>query len=108
LFSLVSLNVASRQHDFAVRLALGAVKSDIRQLVLAAAARQVVVGIPLGLLVAMLAARALRGLLFGVEPLDGVTYVSVIALVISVVAVASYLPARRAAGIDPLALLRRE
>jgi putative ABC transport system permease protein len=108
LFSLVTLEVASRRHDFAVRLALGAVKSEIRQLVLTRAARQVVVGISLGLLVAILGTRALRGLLFGLDPLDGVTYVSVIALVISVVAVASYLPARRAAGIDPLAFLRRE
>ena len=68
----------------------------------------VTTGIPLGLLVAVAGTRALRGLLSGVELLDGVTYVDVIVPVTGVVAAASYVPARRAAGIEPLALLRRE
>ena len=104
LFSLVSLDVASRRHEFAVRLALGAVRRDIARIVLVAASRLAGIGVALGLLAAIAGTRALRGLLFGVEPLDAVTYVSVVFAVISVVALASYLPARRIARIDPLAL----
>ena len=108
LFSFVSLDVASRRHEFAVRLALGGAPRDILQVVMAAAGRWVSTGVALGLIVAIAGTRALRSLLFGVEPLDGVTYAAVIALVFSVVALASYLPARRAARIDPMTLLRRE
>ena len=108
LFSVVSLEVTSRQHDFAIRMALGADRRDIMHLVLSMTVRLVGVGVPLGLLIAVMGTRALRSLLFGVELLDGVTYLSVIGLVIGVVAAASYLPARRAAGIEPLTLLRRE
>jgi ABC-type lipoprotein release transport system permease subunit len=76
--------------------------------VLLAAARRVIAGVALGLLSAIAGTRGIRSLLFGVDPLDATTYAAVIALVLAVVAVASYLPARRAAGADPLALLRGE
>jgi putative ABC transport system permease protein len=76
--------------------------------VLLAAARRVLAGVALGLLSAIAGTRGIRSLLFGIEVLDTATYAAVIALVLVVVAVASYLPARRAAGTDPLALLRRE
>jgi putative ABC transport system permease protein len=108
LFSLVSLDVAQRRHEFAVRLALGAQRADVLRPVLLAAARRVLAGVALGLLSAIAGTRAIRSLLFGVEVLDTTTYAAVIALVIVVVAMASYLPARRAAGTDPLALLRRD
>jgi putative ABC transport system permease protein len=108
LFSLVSLDVAQRRHEFAVRLALGAQRADVLRPVLLAAARRVLAGVALGLLSAIAGTRGIRSLLFGIEVLDTATYAAVIALVLVVVAVASYLPARRAAGTDPLALLRRE
>jgi ABC-type antimicrobial peptide transport system permease subunit len=108
LFSLVSLDVTSRRHEFAVRLALGAVRRDIIRIVMSVAGRWIGAGIAVGLMVAVGGTRALRSFLFGVEALDAATYAAVIALVLSVVALASYLPARRAAGIDPMALLRRE
>jgi putative ABC transport system permease protein len=106
LFSVVSLDVAQRRHEFAVRLALGAQRGDVVRPVLVAAAGRAIAGVSLGLLGAVAATRGLRSLMFGVGALDPATYAMVIALVVAVVAVASYLPARRAAEIDPMTLLR--
>ena len=108
LFSLVSLDVAQRRHEFAVRLAVGAQRADVRQSVLASALWRVVPGVAFGVLAAVLGTRAIRHMLLGVEPVDLTTYLAVIVLVFAVVTVASWLPAHRAAGTDPLALLRRE
>jgi putative ABC transport system permease protein len=108
VFSLVSLDVTSRRHEFAVRLAVGGTRSDVVRAVIEATGRWVTVGIGSGLIIAIAGTRALRSLLFGIEPFDGPTYATVIALLLSVVAIASYLPARRAAGIDLMVLLRRE
>jgi ABC-type antimicrobial peptide transport system permease subunit len=108
LVSLVSLDVAQRRHEFAVRLALGAQRPDILRSVLLVAGGRVLAGVVVGVLTAIAGARGIRHMLFGVGALDITTYGVVIGLVFAVVAVASYLPARRAAGIDPLALLRRE
>jgi putative ABC transport system permease protein len=106
LSSVVSLDVASRRHEFAVRLALGAVRRDILRVVFTNVGRQIAAGVGLGLAVALIGTRALQTLLFGVELLDGATYAAVMALVLTMVTVASYVPARRAAAIDPATLLR--
>jgi putative ABC transport system permease protein len=108
LFSLASLDVAHRRNEFAVRLALGARRGDVRRSVLVSALRRVVLGLTLGVLTAVAGTRAIRHILFGVDLLDPTTYLAVILLVIAVVTSASWLPARRAADVDPLALLRRE
>jgi len=108
LFSLVSLDVAQRRHEFAIRLALGAQRRDIVGGVLRLAGWRVLLGGALGLLMAIAAARGVRSLLFRVDVLDPGTYAVVVVLVAGVVALASYVPARCAAGADPLALLRRE
>jgi hypothetical protein len=88
--------------------ATGRAAVDPLRPVLLAAGRRALAGLTLGLAIATVATRAIRSLLFGVEALEAMTYAVVIALVLAVVAVASYLPARRAADTDPLALLRRE
>ena len=108
LFSLVSLDVAHRRRELAVRLALGASKPTIVRGVLASAAWKVGVGIATGLAGAVLATRAMRALLYGVEPLDLPTYGAVVLLVGVVVTLAAWAPARRAAGIDPMTLMRAE
>ncbi|MCA1648992.1 MAG: FtsX-like permease family protein, partial [Acidobacteria bacterium] len=108
LFSLVSLDVAHRKHEFAVRLALGAQRSHILRSVFLVGVRRLVPGVALGVMVAIAASRAIRSILFEVEPQDVTTYVAVTALVCGVVSVASYIPARHAARVDPLELLRRE
>jgi predicted permease len=107
LFSLVTLDVANRRQEFAIRMAVGATPRRIVGGVFRSAGVRAVVGIAVGVAVAAVATRSLQGLLFGVTLEDGVTYTSVIALVLAVVLVAAYLPARRAGGTDPSALLRR-
>lgn len=108
LFSVVSLDVAYRRQEFAIRMAIGATNRDIFGGVFKSAGRRAGLGIVLGLAAAAMATRSLQTLLFGVRLADGLTYASVIALVLFVVAVASYLPARRAANSAPLSLLHRQ
>src|SRR6266850_338937 len=108
LFSLVALDVASRQREFAIRMAVGALPRDILRLAARCALWQVALGVVSGLLVALAATRAMQSLLFGVEPVDGVTYAGVVAFVIGMAAIAVYWPARRAAAVQVSALLRRE
>ena len=108
LVSLVSLDVAQRRHEFAVRLAVGAQRRDLRRSVLVSALWRVVHGVAFGVLAAVIGTRIIRHILFGVEPVDLTTYIAVIMLVLVVVTAASWLPAHRAAGTDPLALLRQE
>jgi predicted permease len=106
LFSLVSLDVTSRRQEFAVRSAMGASAAVLVRGVMTSAASRAGLGMAAGLVVAVAATRTLSGLLFGVGSRDPVTYAAVLALVILVVAVAAYLPARRAAICDPSVLLR--
>jgi putative ABC transport system permease protein len=108
LFSLVSLDVANRRREFAIRIAVGATSRHIVGGVFRAAGLRAGLGVAGGLAVATVATRSLQSLLFGVALVDALTYGAVVALVTIVVAAASYLPARRAASADPLALLRRE
>ena len=106
LFSLVALDVAHRGREFAIRMALGASRAGILRGVLMRAGWRVLAGLAVGLGTAFAASRAIRGLLFGIAPNDGVTYAAVLAVVLIVVAAAAYVPARRAARTDPQSLLR--
>jgi putative ABC transport system permease protein len=106
LFSLVNLDAAERRREFAIRVAVGADRHAIVSAVLRSAVIRMVPGLALGLAAAVLGTRTLRALLFGVPLLDWPTYAAVIGLVVVVVALASYLPARAAARVDPLDLLR--
>ena len=107
LFSLVALDVAHRGREFAIRLALGATRGTILRGVLVRAGWRVLGGLAVGLTVAVLTSRAMRGLLFGIAPGDGVTYAAVFGVVLIAVTIAAYVPARRAARVDPQALLRQ-
>jgi putative ABC transport system permease protein len=106
LFSLVSLDVTSRRQEFAVRSAMGASGGVIVRGVMASAGSRAGIGIAAGFAVALGATQVLSGLLHGVGSRDPATYAAVLALVILVVGVAAYLPARRAAICDPSVLLR--
>jgi putative ABC transport system permease protein len=108
LFSLVSLDVSQRHREFAVRLALGARRGDIVRPVLLSVGAWVVAGAALGLLLSVVITRLIDSLLFGIRGFDATTYAGVLALLAAVAAVAAYLPARRAASVDPMTLLRRD
>jgi predicted permease len=106
-FATMSYNVAERQYEIAIRSALGAPRDVIVRMVLARALGLIAMGVLAGALAAAWATRALHAFLFGVTPLDSFTYVSVAAGLIAVALLASWRPARQAAAVDPMVVLRR-
>jgi putative ABC transport system permease protein len=108
IYGVISYGVMQRTREFGVRMALGALASDVRGMVVRQAATLTLLGMVLGIAGALAATRLMRSLLFEVAPTDPVTYVGV-ALILGVVAlIASYLPARRATLVDPVIALRNE
>jgi putative ABC transport system permease protein len=108
IYGVMSYSVTERLHEIGVRVALGAQGRDVLRLVVGQGMRVAALGLLIGVVGALLATRAMTGLLFGVRPSDPVTYV-VIAAVLGLAALAAcYLPARRATAVDPLLALRHE
>jgi predicted permease len=108
IFGVLSYHVRQRTHEVGIRSALGASRKDIVSLMLSAGAKLTLTGIILGVLAALVATRAIASLLFGVSPIDPLTFVLVTLLPAAGALVACYLPARRAASVDPLAAIRHE
>jgi putative ABC transport system permease protein len=108
LFALVALDVAQRQREFAIRSALGASREVIVRGVLVRAGWRVAAGSVLGVVAALVTARALRGLLYGVAPLDATTYAVALSLLLAATAIAAFVPARRIGRLEPQTLLRQE
>jgi len=108
VFGVVSYAAARRTHEIGVRMAVGAGRDEILRLVLAQGMRPVLSGVVIGLLGAVAAGSAIRGLLFEVSPLDLPALAGAAALVLACAALACALPARRAARLDPVAALRWE
>jgi putative ABC transport system permease protein len=108
LYGVMSYLMSQRTREFGIRLAVGASSGALLRLVLGEAAKLVSIGICLGLVGAMLLARSIASLVYGISPFDTATFASV-SLVLAVVAfLASYIPERRAAGIDPMVALHYE
>jgi putative ABC transport system permease protein len=108
VYGMVSYSVACRVRDIGLRLALGAVRRDVMRWVLAFGLRPVVFGMAVGLTGAFAIARALRSLLYEVTPADPLSFGGVAGVLLLVSALACYLPARRAAHLDPITALRHE
>ena len=108
VFGVLSLSVASRRHEIAIRSAVGAGRRRIRSLIFGEGLRLITIGVISGLLAAIALSRALDSFLYGIEPTDPATLVVVGALFAAVAFLACWLPARRAARVDPLAALRQE
>jgi predicted permease len=108
LYGVVAYSVSQRTREIGVRMALGAQRSSVYTLVLGEASRLIAMGISLGLVGAVAAAMLIRKLLFGVEAWDATTLVSVAALLAVSALLASYIPARRAARVNPADALRAE
>jgi putative ABC transport system permease protein len=108
LYGILATLVRQRHREIGVRLAVGATGSDVRRLVLGEGLRLAFAGALTGLAATLIATRTLRGLLFGVHPLDPLTLLLTVLALGGVSVLASYLPARRAAKVDPVALLRSE
>jgi hypothetical protein len=108
LYGVVSLSVASRTREIGLRVALGAGRGEVVALVVGQALRLALVGAACGALGAALSARFLSSLLFGVGPFDPSSYGWMGGTLLAIALLASYLPARNALDVDPVAALRAE
>jgi len=108
IYGVVSFAVSQRTREIGIRMALGARPARVLAGVLGSGMLMVAVGVALGLGASLAVARLLKGMLFGVSARDAATYAVVIVLVVGVGALANYVPARRAAKVDPMRALRFE
>jgi putative ABC transport system permease protein len=108
LYGMLAFGVARRRREIGVRLALGATRREVLGLVVRQGMTLTLVGLGLGIAGAIGATRLMRGLLYQTQPLDPVTFVSVPVILAVVALLACYLPARRAAKVEPMAALRAE
>ena len=107
IYGTISLLVAERTQEMGIRLALGANRPAILRLILGQGLVLIAIGLALGVAGAAILTRALSGLIYGVGALDPLTFVAVPALLAGVALVACFIPARRAASVDPISTLRQ-
>jgi len=108
LYSLLAYIVTLRKRELGLRMALGADREDILTLMFRQAAMLVAIGIALGVTLSLATTHLLHHFLFGTKPHDGITFISAAGLMASVSLLAAWLPARRAASIEPMEALRTE
>ena len=108
IYALVAFAVSQRLREFGIRIALGASPSDVARLVVSDGATLACLGIAIGIGAALLLADVMRSLVFETNPRDVVSLASATLLVLAVATAASYLPARRAASVDPAVTLRAD
>jgi putative ABC transport system permease protein len=108
LYGVVTYSVTQGTHDIGVRMALGACVSDVLKLVLKNGMKLAFAGVAVGLVGALALTRLISALLFEVQPTDAITFAIVSVVLIAITLLACYVPARRAARIDPLEALREE
>jgi predicted permease len=108
LYGVIAYSVSQRTREIGVRMALGAERSSVYRLVLTEAGKLTAIGIVAGLVCSMAASMLMRGMLFGTQAWDGPTLAAVSVVLASFAMLASYLPARRAASVNPVEALRAE
>ena len=108
LYGVMSYLVAQRSKELGVRLAMGASGGDVLRLVLGQGMRLALLGIGIGLVLALVLSRLIHSMLFNVSATDPLTFVLIPLLLLGVTLVASWIPARRAMRVDPVVVLRQE
>jgi len=108
LYGVLSQLVSYRRREIGVRMALGATRASVAKLVLRQGSLLIGVGLVVGLLLALASGRLIKGFLYQVQPLDASTYVAVALVLTAIGLVAAFIPARRAASIQPMQALRDE
>jgi putative ABC transport system permease protein len=108
IFGVISYSVSQRTPEIGLRMALGASSRDVLKLILSKGLRIAGVGVLVGVLASLAFAHTMTSLLFRVSALDPVTFTAVGLLLMTVMLVATYLPARRATRVDPVVALRYE
>ncbi len=108
VYGVISLSVSQRTREIGLRVALGAQRGDIVRMMMRSGARPATIGMALGVAAAWGLARFLESLLFQVQPTDLATHIMVVVLLGAAGALACYVPARRAVGVDPVEALRQE
>jgi predicted permease len=108
IYGVISYSVGQRTHEIGIRMALGAQRAAVLKLVVARGMALAVIGLGIGVAVALGLTRFLSSMLFGVKPTDPLTFVVVSLVLIAVALLACYIPARRAARVDPMVALRHE
>jgi putative ABC transport system permease protein len=108
VYGVISYAVSQRTQEIGVRVALGAQRNDVLRLIVGHGAMLGGIGVAIGLVGALAVTRFLRTLLFGVSPFDPVSFVGVSLALTAIALLASYIPARRAAKVDPVEALRYE
>ena len=108
LYGVISHSSSRRRREIGIRLALGARRGDVLRMILREGMRVTAIGVAIGLVLSTAATRLLVRYLFGVSPLDALTFVGMSAMFVGIAALASYLPARRAASLSPMLTLRDE
>ena len=106
IFSVMNYAVTQRTSEIGIRMALGAEARDVFRLIVGNAVKLVVIGSVIGLIGALLSSRAIGSLLYGVKPADPWTLAAIVIVIAATAMLASYLPARRAARVDPLVAIR--
>ena len=108
IYGVMSYSVSRRTHEFGLRLALGAGRDEVLKLVLRQGLKLSLIGVAIGIAGALAMTRLVSGFLYGVKASDPLTFAAVSLLLILVALAASYMPARRATAVDPMAALRYE
>jgi len=107
-YGVMSYSVACRTFEFGVRMALGARSADVKRQAIAGSLHMTVAGLASGVVGSLAASKVILGFLFGVTAVDASTYAAVMLFLAAVALASCYLPARRAAGVNPVTVLRFE